>query len=338
MEKIDKTVFEEILVKNCLDLTLQNVAGEKISVEQILSLVVEDGNYEFKRTGYTVKGDREGKVESLDELYSLLNKIGAGDGEFILDNINGQFASVTEMRDKIAFDKISMDGLLERYKEADSFSLTTDYGDVHIDERIAQTALKELSEEQYKLAESQYLLIPEGERKSLPAFDKLFKEISDTCNAHRKKHKKRIKETGGNSFFCDEHYKGKYKNYLQVWHIYSAVDFIQACDYDLNRLKGLKEVAPIDRQLKNLPVLKEALISAKPTYVTHCTISGSLATVFKFKLNEKTKAWLKTHKDDYDFNTGGADYRLDDLALYHGDELLFSSCTHEGFHNDAQKG
>ncbi len=341
MEKIDRKAFEEILITNGYDLALRTNAGDKISIKKNLTITVRDGNCDLKCTGYTVTGDTEEKAKTLEELYALLDKMGAGNGKYVLDNIDGQFATVAEMREKIDFDHISMDGLLERYKEADRFSLTADYGDVHLDEKLAQTVLNEISEEQYKLAESQYLLIPEEERKSLPTFDKLFKEISEMCLAHRKKYSDRIARTGGSSFFCDEQIKGKYKKYSAVWHIYSSVDFIQRCIYDLNRLKGLKEVAPIDRQLEGLPILKEALISAKPTYVTHCTISGSLATVFTIKLNDRTKAWLKTHKDDYGFNTafdGQKGYRLDDLAFYRGDKILFSSCTHEHFHSDCPNG
>lgn len=62
----------------------------------------------------------------------------------------------------------------------------------------------------------------------------------------------------------------------------------------------------------------------------HCTM-GPLAKVHRFRLNDKTKKWLKQFKSDYDLEG------LEDLALYKGDELLFSSCTHEVFHNDCRK-
>lgn len=50
--------------------------------------------------------------------------------------------------------------------------------------------------------------------------------------------------------------------------------------------------------------------------------------MFYFALNEQTTAWLAQFEHDYQFT------KLEDLAFYKGDKLLFSSCTHEGFHND----
>lgn len=64
-------------------------------------------------------------------------------------------------------------------------------------------------------------------------------------------------------------------------------------------------------------------------------MSGELATVFTFKLNDRTRDWLKARKDDYGFDYNGQ--RLDDLALYCGDKILFSSCTHEHYHCDCSE-
>lgn len=338
MDKIDRKVLEELLVKNAFDLTLQNNAGKEISIEKMLSLVIKgDGCCELKCTGYKVTSDREETAETLEKLYKLLDKAEAANGEYILLNIGGRFATVEEMREQIAFDNISMDGLLKRYPTADRFSLTGDYGDVHLDEESARAALKEIADEQYRTAESQYLLIPESDRESLPPFDKLFEEITNECLAYRKKHAKLIKKYNGGSAFCDVFAtgKGKYNKPHQLWHLYHAADFIDTCAYNLQRLKRIKEEAPIDRQLEGLPVLKESLISAKPTFVTHCTTGGELSTVFTFKLDGKTREWLKARKDDYDFGYNGQ--RLDDLALYCGDKILFSSCTHEHYHCDCSK-
>lgn len=336
MEKIDRNTLEEILENSDYSLTLQTTDGGKITVDKIFFLNTQDGNYDFKCTGYSVTGYKEERAETLTELYSLLSRMGAGDGQFVLDNIGGSFGTVAELREKIAFDHISMDDLLKRYADADRFSLTADYGNVHIDEELANAVLKEIDGVMRRTAESQYLLIPEEERKSLPPFDKLYGEITEECIAYRKKRAKLIKKYDGQAFFCDVFGSGKskYKSPRELWHLYNAVDFTQTCAYTLDKLKANKEVEPIDRQLDGLPALKEALISAKPTFCWHCTVSGQLSTVFTFKLDEKTRAWLSARKDDYDFDTTQAGYLLDDLAFYRGDKILFSSCTHEGFHSD----
>ncbi len=336
MEKVDRAVLEEILTTIDYDLTLLTAKGEEVHIEKIFSLIVEGDKYDFKCTGYTVTGGTEEKAETLEELFAILDKIAEGDSEYTLKDIGGGFKTVAELRKKLAFDKISMDGLLERYKEADRFTLTADYGDVQIDNEVADNVLKEIEEVIRKAAESQYLLILAGEREQLPPFDKLYEEINGECLAYRKKNVILIEKHGGQSFFCDVFAtgKGKYRQPQELWHLYNAVDFVQACAYDLQRLKALKEVAPIDIQLEGLPVLKEALLTAKPTYCWHCTISGRLATVFTFELNEKTREWLKTLKDDYAFDNTQAGYLLDDLAFYRGEKILFSSCTHEHFHSD----
>lgn len=338
MEKIDKATLDEILITDGYSITLLNAAGEKISVEHVYCFTVQDGTPDFKCAGFKIKGSAEETAEDFNGLLVRLKTMGAGDGQYLLDNIDGQFSTVKELREKIDFDHISMDGLLKRYEVADRFSLTTDYGDVKIDGELADRVLKELAQNQYEMAREQFQALTQEEREQLPPFEELYEEINAKCLAYRKRHRKRIGETGGHSFFCDEQRKGKYKDFSAVWHIYSAVDFVQAAAYDLQRLKANSSALPIDRQLEGLPVLKEALISAEPTYVTHCTISGSLSTVFTFALNDRTREWLKTHKDDYDFNTafdaGQEGYRLDDLALYCGEKILFSSCTHEHFHSD----
>lgn len=336
MENIDRTALEEILASTDYSVTLQIPDGGKITIDKILSLNVQDENYDFKCTGYSVAGDKEGRAETLKELYALLSRIGAGDGQYVLDNIGERFNTIAELKEKIAFDNISIEGLLEKYADADRFSLCSAYGDVHIGEEQAAAALKEINGVMKKTAEEQYLLISAEERKSLPPFDRLYEEIYDECTAYRKKRAKLIKKYDGEAFFCDVFgtNKSKYKSPQQLWHIYHAVDFTQTCAYTLDKLKANKVVAPTDRQLDGLPALKEALISAKPAFCWHCTVSGQLSTVFTFELNQKTKAWLKARKDDYDFGTTQASYCLDDLAFYRGDEILFSSCTHERFHHD----
>lgn len=145
-----------------------------------------------------------------------------------------------------------------------------------------------------------------------------------------KKREKRIKQSDGNSFFCDEFMRGKTKHIApkEFWHLYHSVDFVEACAYQLEQQKKFPQTHPAGWEAESIPALKGALISTETTFVWRCTISGGLT----FKLNDETKAWLLTHKDDYDF--GEKDNYLQDLALYKGDKILFSSCTHEKFHED----
>lgn len=344
MESIDKRTLNEILVKNGYSLTLCTGEGEEITVDCVLTYVADGEAPCFKCTGYVVCGKEEKEVGSEQELYDYLKNIGAGDGEYNLVTIlGGRYDTVAEMRAQIAFDHISMEDLLKRYSDADRFSLTAYYGDVHIEREVADEVLRESQAVMRSTAKGQYDCLSEEEKKVLPPFDELYEEIFNECLAYRKRNAKRVEERDGNAFFCDRFAlgKGKYKAPMALWHIYNAVDMAQFFAYRLDKLVAIKKVAPIDRQLEGLSALKEALISAKPTFSWHCTTGSELSTVFTFALNEKTRAWLLTHKDDYDFGTTQAGYVLDDLALYRGDKILFSSCTHERFHvdcSDEQKG
>ncbi len=77
--------------------------------------------------------------------------------------------------------------------------------------------------------------------------------------------------------------------------------------------------------------LKPYVISVTGSNSWHCTTTGGFYKIFRFRLTEETKIWLLQYKTDYDL------VDLEDLAFYKGEKLLFSSCTHEGFHCDYSK-
>lgn len=93
----------------------------------------------------------------------------------------------------------------------------------------------------------------------------------------------------------------------------------------------IEEAADTESGLADIQPLINAVISIKQTFSWHCTTSSEAASVLKFKLTDGARQWLLAHNNDYDLG------KFEDLALYDGDRLLFSSCTHEHFHVDCEK-
>lgn len=100
---------------------------------------------ELKCKGYKITCDREENPKRLKNCTPCSIK----PKPVTATDIGGRFATVEEMREQLAFENISMDGLLKRYPTADRFSLTGDYGDVYLDEESARAALKEIADERY---------------------------------------------------------------------------------------------------------------------------------------------------------------------------------------------
>lgn len=347
--KITEEQLKRILHEEILDVTILNGEDREIHIEPSLDYNLEKNDFEC--CGYSVnaggkeQSGEEREIGTFDELKKFLSSRGAGEGEYRLVGIHGgEFKSLEELNQKRKFDNITMPELLETFPTADRFSLTAmymggidrkhRYGTVGISDENAEHAMRSIEKWAYDVSKNCFERIPEKERKKLPTFEALYAEIDGECKEYRKKNAAKIEKQDGNAFFCDRFAEGKckYREPNDLWHIYSSVDFKEDCAYVINALKGFKPPVSLNERLNAYPVLKGALICTEVTFVWHCTASGMLSTVFTFTLNDSTRAWLLEHKDDYDFNDG-----LEDLALYEGDNILFSSCTHEHFHDRCEK-
>ena len=137
-------------------------------------------------------------------------------------------------------------------------------------------------------------------------------------------------------FLCDNVYKRKTKYHTPenfFWHAYHSVQQLFDCKKHVEQFKtnSLNKLSAFKCDLSDFEILKPFLISKRLSYSWHCTETSFFAIVFKFKLNQETKKYLLNFKSDYDLSG------LEDLALYKGDKILFSSCTHEQFHRNCIK-
>ncbi len=313
--------------------------GKEYELSCQMYLTFDAQNLEDSRNGQitygayqiTLEGEERLVTEEFSTVYEFFKT-----KQLPVVKINDRFSSMEEFYENQAFNEADMQTLLEKYADCDSFSLSA----YVYDENFALT----VPEKEYILQEERKNF--EGMARelyerfqaehTLPPFDEMLANIREECLRFEKKKVKsrwhrRIDEC---SMICDE--VGKSTRYAEplefFWHLYHRAGRLLDCEreiesapvrvfpHDLEELDG-QEYAP----------LKPHLLRFELTYTTHCTVGG-LQKVVYFSLNEQTKAWLLQHKNDYDFL--GA---LQDLAFYKQGKLRFSSCTHEGFHNDIQE-
>ncbi|MGM9972348.1 MAG: hypothetical protein ACI35W_08060, partial [Anaeroplasmataceae bacterium] len=161
-------------------------------------------------------------------------------------------------------------------------------------------------------------------------FDVIINNIKNECVSFKSKHYKEYKKDFENSFICD--HVGVDTMYNEpksfFWHAYhtfgNELDSIELINKYLKNKKNNKILKFLDKY----PKLKNNFISYKITFNTYVT-GGPLQIIYYFDLNDDTKEYLLQFKDDYSFNN-----RLEDLALYNDDKLLYASCTHEKFRYD----
>lgn len=310
-------------------------SGGVIEIEPIVSIKVPKNEIVRQSCCVTYAGQTS-KIKGDKKLLKFLEDNGAKqDGEYRVKSVGSDKLTVEEYRKRLAFDKLDMQGLLEKYLPlADSFSLTCAYGEYGISEEKANEALKTVREDCYKTAEAQFLLAAESERKKLPPFKTIYADIEKEYREYCREHSALIDANDGYACFSDVFSGDKvYSSLYELWHTYNEVDFAGTCEYILEKLKKCENSRPIDKELDcgENAVLKDNLIKTEVTFVWHCTRSAELSKVFHIKLNEDTVGWLKKFKTDYDLDA------LEDLAFYKKGKLLFSSCTHERFHVDCSE-
>lgn len=283
--------------------------------------------------GYTATCERETKkFATFEELCAFLKDIGAADGKRMFLTGCGSFGSIAEYEAKGEFDSLDMAGILDYYPEADEFELVDPspaYEKLSSEEvEKIQQACRDMA---VTAAKALYNDLSPEERANLPEFEQLWQEIGEEVKAFMKKAKYGKLKKGASPFICD--HVGEDTKYCEptdfFWQAYHGYELAERqCD-EAEALKLADGEDTIFEDGRFAP-LKPHLISSRMTFAWHCTM-GPLARVHRFRLNDKTKKWLKQFKSDYDLEG------LEDLALYKGDELLFSSCTHEVFHNDCRK-
>lgn len=325
------------------DVYLSGPDGEVEIEPQMSILMNKDGSdYETRVSGYKITvhcgAKSRGKTVKCKKLLSYIKKKAYFEnGEFKLFGIGADRKSYEKYLADNDFNKIDMAGLLDIYGDiANSFSLTCPYngydekGEVlyKISDGLAEIAEREIrlwarnsSREQLKNCEN------------LPPFDELYAEIEREYEEFYLKNEEFAKQHGGNAFICDAFARGEteFTQPSELWHVYNSVEFAANCVRTLRKMKEATAEKPLCTEIDGEEVLKFNLQDVKVGFSWHCTVSSELGKTFFFELNEDTKKWLMRHKDDYDFGT------LQDLAFYNGEKILFSSCTHEGFHTDLRE-
>lgn len=317
-----------------MPVTLDGVGGD-IEAEPIVSINIPKNEIVRQSCCITYAGQTT-KIKGDKKLIKFLEDAGAVEnGEVKVKAIGSDKLTVEQYEKRLAFDKLDMAGLLEKYLPlADSFSLTCPYGKNGITGELAKEALEKVKASCFKNAEKQFMCAAEEDRKKLPPFKTIYSDIEKEYKDYCSQNSALIEANDGYACFTDIFSGDKvYSSLDELWHVYSAVDFTGTCEYILEKLKKENEFRPLTEELESEEnkCLKDNLIKTEVTFIWHCTQSTELSKVFYIKLNEKTVEWLRQYKSDYDLGL------LEDLAFYRKGKLLFSSCTHERFHFDCSE-
>ena len=210
--------------------------------------------------------------------------------------------------------------ILNKYKEADMFSLTGGIYKKNITIEDFQNALKKMTEKTKKNLKQIY------DKKApfisnIPSFNELYEEIEKECREFNEKGKK-LK-----IFTCVSiiNYLDTFTKYNYSFNIfYRDISLLIDRERYMNSLKFNKGKDPI----KVLPKeLKNNLIKYEVSFFNSVTESGMLMINYYFKLNDETKNYLLNYETDFDLD------ELQDLTLYQNNKMRFYSCTHEGYNS-----
>ncbi len=345
MSRISKEEFEKLLNVEKVSILKIKLGDKDIEINRNISIYFDFDNLSDMQNGQTIDrgysvncNGETTDVDDFEKICDLLDMQNVDNEKMELISINNRFDSVNDYLEDKEFNNLDMKGILNKYAgKADSFELVTPYNDkltfigVSADSRdnaseavegIENATISRLKQYYDKYYDKIIKVTDKG-------FDEIITDIKKEIESAIAKGKKQCKPV----FMCDRVYKGKTKYsepYEFFWHTYHDIQFMFECRDNIERAKAERELVE-NSIIEDLRLLQPHLISARLSYSWHCTTTSQLSIVCKFQLNEDTQKYLLRFKDDYDLRG------LEDLALYSGDKLLFSSCTHEGFHTDLTK-
>jgi len=327
MFTISKEQFLDILQKGSY---IEFTDGKVI--EPVLDMAIDPSEEKDLKNCFNALLYNEKKYEDIDELIKVLN-LGEKVELLAIDN----YDSFEDYLDHQDFDSISMEDLLKKYSDADRFILCiNNIEEYYISEEEKNRAIEELVEIDNKGIEKLYK--DNMKDKTVP-LDKILTDINEECvefeALHKNEYINEIKEFGDDFFqvsFIGDHV-GEYTRYSNpidfFWQVYETIGM----QYDARKMltKKYNGKKPLFLVIKD-DVLKKNIVTSHITFNTHTT-KGPLAVEFIFRLNKDTKKYLLQFENDYDIGRSG----FEDLAFVKNNKVIFSSCTHEGFHFDCRK-
>lgn len=344
-------VFKDLLQRN---VSFRIQKGEDIiEITPILSYVLSLQEKEAisKREGYKVRRTTSNPIHRRFQKESsilafLVAQHFMEEEAFELLDIQEHYRSYEDYLETIQFDALSMEGLLNRYHEATMFSLTSPYQDEYSNEHPygiyyvspedAKRAYHIVQQEGLSQLARYYERFTEEEKQSLPPYEQLLQSIEEETIEHWDRVVHQRLPLDDSPFIHDQMMMGKTRFHKPqaLWHFYHHYSMmVSTYQVVLNAMQQntkKKDLHAIFLDPLYAP-LKTSLIKTEMTFSWHCTTSSQLSIVYYFVLNEATKEWLKQFNNDYELRT------MEDLAFYRDESLLFSSCTHEGFHVDCRK-
>ena len=338
---LSKVEFKKFLDSD--DITFTFGDGDNfLDISPAISILWDGKNEpEIKREGYEILRYENGEAvfqESFEDFEKAVGYMAefVSVGDTVTANKISGFETLEEYYDERNFRDASMSELLEKYKDCDEFSLTNSESG-----KITREQADEIAEKERKSAEEECKRIYDAENKGdLPPFETVLKDVREECAEFVVKKRKKFPEKKYGkyiaSFICDFVMDEKTKYYGEDfwWHIYIALGREYDNIANIYDRVALAESGDDAFAADGLEWLRDCVLRTDTGFENHCTQTSELLTTYFFPLNDKTKRWLSTKKDDYDFHYGCG---LADLAFYKNGKIRFSSCTHEHFHNDIKE-
>lgn len=329
MEVISLDKLNNLLESEHCFVKLKSSNGKDCSVCPKMFINFDEGSGNIEFSGYNAElNGKETEFDNFSLLVEFLvdNKI-IENGRVSLYLINDNFVTVKEYEEDKEFNNLDMKGLLEKYSTANEFEVVVPYDCDYLSKNNAEIAVNGLEEQTLKSLKATYDSLSKKEKGLIPEFNLFISEV--TLEIER--------ELGGeqkNLFMCDRVAKGqtKFSDPLKfVWRAYLELEELQKRKIEVSKMPS-DNLGNIDGELESVfKDIKDLFISITPTYSWHSTTTSVLYKLYRFKLNEKSRKWLMQFENDYQIEG------FEDLAFYNGKDLVFSSCTHEGFHVDYGK-
>lgn len=340
MEILDSNQLEYLLEKEHCFLKLNSENNKKCAVSPKMFINFDETGGNMEYSGYNVEFQgREFEFNNFSSLIEFLtDKKVITSGKVSLILINDNFAKLSLYEEDKEFNNLDMKGLLEKYSIANEFEVVVPYGDgytasapygtVKLSKKDAEIAIDGLEKQTIKSLKITYDKLNKKEKELIPEFEVFIESVKTEIETL----------LGGrevNLFMCDKVKKGqtKYSEPIQfVWRAYLEIEELLKRKIEVVKMQDNPDSRSLTCELDGVfSDIKDLFISVTPTYSWHITTTSMLHKLYRFKLNDISKKFLLQFEDDYKIEG------FEDIAFYKDDRILFSSCTHEGFHVDLSK-
>ena len=291
MSQISKEEFKQLITEYKVGfLSIKNKNGEVVELTKNISIYFNDKDFNDAKNGQTIEhgytvncNNQTINFEDFEKLYEFLEFDNLD--KINLVNINYSFNNIQDFLDDKEFNDLDMQGILDKYEDADSFELVCpfikdfcDKYELNFTYNDVENAFDELEKTQKERLRGLY----ETQCKGLKMFsEKSFETVYNEVKEDALNMIERAEKKGELFFACDNVYKRKTKYYKPegfFWHAYHDFQWVYDCKKDIEKFKTnpIEQPCFMKCDLSDFEILKPHLISKTLSYSCHCTTTSAL--------------------------------------------------------------